>query len=282
MQVNDPTNVTASATGDGSILVSWENAQETHAHNRVEYRDITGSGSWTTASSSIAADATSYEITGLSAANEYEVRVTALNTAVAQVQTIETVADTSGSLGGAYFDLEDEYGTVRVWLDVDDGSSTPPTPPGARRIEVDIDTDDSAATVASAVGAAIDADSEFSATVSTDTVTATNTASQHVGDPAAGDSGFTVTVTTEGEDGDSAAVEADASVFTWPDTAGYYWAARVEDNATDWTYVLIVEGTAPYLSVRATPLLKFGDVISRANLADFVAGPEITPPSYVA
>jgi hypothetical protein len=121
--------------------------------------------------------------------------------AVAQVQTILCVADVAGSLGGTYFDLADDAGPVRVWLDVDNGSVAPATPSGGRLVEVNIAEDDGASTVAGKVQTAIHADSKFTATVDTATVGATNTPAGAVaGDVDDGDSGFTVTVTVEGAD----------------------------------------------------------------------------------
>ena len=68
--VNQPTDVSAVADSGTTITVSWTNAQTDHDNNQVEYRDITGGGSWTVASSAIAPGDTSYQITGLTATTE--------------------------------------------------------------------------------------------------------------------------------------------------------------------------------------------------------------------
>jgi hypothetical protein len=121
--------------------------------------------------------------------------------AVARVQTVLCVADVEESLSGTFFDIADEDGPVRVWLDVDGVSAPPEAPTGGRLLEVDIVEDDSAATVAGKVQTAIHADSKFTATVDTATVTVTNVYAGALADGVdSGDSGFTVTITTPGTD----------------------------------------------------------------------------------
>lgn len=79
MAALDPTNVTASVTATTAVKITWENAQVSHTNNKVEYLDVTGSGTWTTASAVISPSATEYEVTGLSVHNEYRFRVQALD-----------------------------------------------------------------------------------------------------------------------------------------------------------------------------------------------------------
>lgn len=76
-------------------------------------------------------------------------------------------------------------------------TSTDPAP-GGTGIQVSISEDDTADTVASAIQTAVDANANFGATVLTDTVTITNATVGEATDATAGDSGFTVTVTTQG------------------------------------------------------------------------------------
>lgn len=112
---------------------------------------------------------------------------------VTDVFTVTTVGDIAGSLGGKYFECSDYLGTVRVWLDVDNTSTAPATPSGGRRIEVDIATDATAAQVAAAVAAALEADQSFAAMVADATVTVTASTPGGRRAPSAGISGFTVT-----------------------------------------------------------------------------------------
>jgi len=112
--------------------------------------------------------------------------------------TILCVADVADSLDATFFVLQDVAGGVAFWFDVDDSGTTIPAGASAenRAIEITtIVTNDSAATVAAAVQVAIDADGQFSATVLTDTVTATAFNGGNLTDFADGDAGFTFTAT---------------------------------------------------------------------------------------
>jgi len=91
-----------------------------------------------------------------------------------EISKITTVADVADSLDGKYFLLYDKSGSVGVWIDVDNSGTGAPAGAlaAARQIEVTgVVTDDTAAAVAAAVQAAIDADSQFTATVSSNVVT---------------------------------------------------------------------------------------------------------------
>lgn len=116
----------------------------------------------------------------------------------AEVSKVITVADTAGSLGGLYFDLYDNVGPVRVWIDVANGSTAPSTPDGGRLLEVNISANDSAGTVATAVQTAVDADAKFVATVSTATVTITSSTTGTRIDISAATSTFSAFVSTQG------------------------------------------------------------------------------------
>lgn len=128
-----------------------------------------------------------------------------------EVTKITTVADSSGSLSGRSFfinaieaDSTTDVGfkTVEyyVWMDVDNGSSDP-SHSGKTGVEVDISSNDTANTVATAVKNALDALSNFSASVSTNEVTVTNANRGSVVDasePSSGNTGFTISTTTQG------------------------------------------------------------------------------------
>lgn len=77
--VSSPTSVGVTA-GAGSLDVSWGSPEETSGRTitgyQIEY-STSGTGSWTTASSSIAANSTSYTISGLNTSTAYYVRVAA-------------------------------------------------------------------------------------------------------------------------------------------------------------------------------------------------------------
>lgn len=92
--------------------------------------------------------------------------------------TITTVADSTGSLNSTYweFSAPNSDGTVvdyYVWYDVSSGG-TDPAVSGKTGVEVDIATDDTAPTVATATQAALDALSDVQASVSSDVVTMLN------------------------------------------------------------------------------------------------------------
>lgn len=89
-------------------------------------------------------------------------------------QTVTTVEDLAKSLNSKYFLLYTTDGdTYYVWIDVDN-SGVDPMIPDATGVEVDIAENDTAADVATAVAAAIDALDEFSAAAVSDVVTITN------------------------------------------------------------------------------------------------------------
>lgn len=103
------------------------------------------------------------------------------------------------SLGGKYFTMYDSAGAVRVWFDVDNLSVAPSTPIGGRLLEINITSGASANAVATALQTAVDADSQFSATVSTNSVVITDAAiGSRTNATDDGVSGCTVTVTQQG------------------------------------------------------------------------------------
>lgn len=118
---------------------------------------------------------------------------------VAEVTSITTVADVAASLDGKYFILYDDVGSVAFWFDVDNNGTAEPSHGATRSVEITtVVTGDSAATVATAVQGAVDADAKFSASVNSATVTVTASATGYRTDGTANTSGFTVSVTTQG------------------------------------------------------------------------------------
>jgi hypothetical protein len=125
-------------------------------------------------------------------------------TSVKEISTITTVADVAASLDAKYFVISDNVGTVGVWFDVDNNGTTIPSGASAcaRSIEVTtIVTGDSANTVATKVAAVLEADSKFVATAATNIVTVTDANYGARTNLTAGDSGFTMAVTTQGVSG---------------------------------------------------------------------------------
>ena len=130
---------------------------------------------------------------------------------VQEVTKITTTADSSGSLSGRSFfinaieadsttDVGFKIVEYYVWIDVDNGSSDPSIS-GKTGVEVNISANDTANTIATAVKNALDALSNFSASVSTNEVTVTNANRGSVVDAldrSTGGTGFTISTTTQG------------------------------------------------------------------------------------
>jgi len=130
----------------------------------------------------------------------------------AEISDLTTVADVGGDLDGTYFVLRERptpttNGAVAFWYDVDNSGTTIPSGAqrvvdnGGRAVEITtIVTGDSANTVASSTSTAVNADSAFSTSVSTNVVTITNASKFDAESPDVATSGFSVAVTTEGQD----------------------------------------------------------------------------------
>lgn len=118
--------------------------------------------------------------------------------------SITTVADVGGALGGTFFNFEtvDAEGVVTeryAWFDVDNGD-VDPAPAGKTGVEVDITSGDSAAAVATALQAALDALDDVNASVASDVVTLSNEyfgAVEDIEDGSAA-TGFTLAVSEAG------------------------------------------------------------------------------------
>src|SRR5690606_610371 len=124
---------------------------------------------------------------------------------------------------GAYFDIYDNAGPVRVWFDVDGLSVAPSVPMGGRLLEVDIVANDSAVAVATALNTDLDADSQFSSTRLNNVVTAADASvgvRSNVVDGNPG-TGFEFEVITQGAD----PVTIDGTYFIIYDINGAiaYW-----------------------------------------------------------
>jgi len=172
-------------------------------------------------------------VSGVSNYAATEAEITVSHTA--QVATIQAVAKASVP-AASYFLLDAAEGgpDYYVWMDTT-GSDVDPAIAGRTGVQVDISGDTTANDVASSVNTAIDALSEFSSTVSTDTVTVTWGASGVAIDPTDdGSTGFTLSVTTQGS---SQITYTGASSLAESETpAGEITVRREEDvlNVTDY------------------------------------------------
>jgi hypothetical protein len=119
---------------------------------------------------------------------------------VAQIQTVLCVADIAGSRNSKFFFIVSRLGTKYVvWLNVN-AAGVAPSIPGYTPIEVDVATGATGITIATAVAAALDALADFvAASGGTATVTVTDANAGFVAAGLnAGNSGFTVLITTPG------------------------------------------------------------------------------------
>ena len=107
----------------------------------------------------------------------------------AQVQTITTVADVAGSLGGKYFLIHTPTVKHYVWFNT--GSSVDPAPAGGwTEIEVAITSGASALLLQRLCKGVLDVFTGFNATVSGNVVTVTNVATGYAQPAIDADSGF--------------------------------------------------------------------------------------------
>ena len=147
----------------------------------------------------------------------YNVTVAGSAGAAAEVTDVTAVADVSGSLSGRYFLLNSTGTEYFVWIDVDNTSTSPDAAGkpleglGKTGIQVDINSNDGQNAVATAIQGAIDAETDFGASVLADVVTITNAANGEVADAAvaendAFDPGFAIAVTTQGDEAATAFV----------------------------------------------------------------------------
>ena len=119
----------------------------------------------------------------------------------AEVTRVKCVADSSDSLDGKYFDIYGAGGKTGVWIDVDNSGTSAPSGSGsyAQAIEVtEIETNDSAESVAIAVAEAVGDHANFTTRVEGDTVIITDAASASRTNASDGDTGFTISIDREG------------------------------------------------------------------------------------
>jgi len=131
---------------------------------------------------------------------QWKDEITGTDTSVKEVTYIDTVADSANSLDGKYFFIYSATDATKyhVWINTSGGSAVDPAPANSTAIEVAITTGDTANDIATAVKNAIDAMSDFVATVSTNRVTVTNADFGSCTDASDSNSGFTITVNTQG------------------------------------------------------------------------------------
>jgi len=266
--LSDPTLVKARATSDTTIALTWTDNATGEVYYKVERK--TGAGTYSTLSSTVAANAATYADTGLTTSTQYTYRVTALATTQAEIQEIECVAESAG-IDGTYFILYEDDGaggeqSRALWIDVDDSGTAEPVHGADVSTEITtITAGMTADQVASAIQAVINGLATFSASVLTDTITATSSISFLFTNADEGTSGFTITTTQEGnQNSDSAAVESNA-VYTQPDSTGEFLGAF--DGDTDWTLFLKVTGTAPFLKIQAWSIVE-GNSMSQLTQPD--------------
>lgn len=123
---------------------------------------------------------------------------------VFQVTQVTTVADASNSLAGTYFTIDNANDITQyyVWYNVS-GNGLDPSIAGLTPIRVNINTNDTANTVATNTGAAITAQAgtDFTTSVTTNVLTITNSLEGPSTNATPGTSGFTVSITTTGVSG---------------------------------------------------------------------------------
>lgn len=176
-------------------------------------------------------------VTGVANYNVTDVAINSV-TSISQVTDVVCVADVAGSLAGKYFLLSagDDGVDYYVWYKVS-GSGSDPAVASRTGILVNVTTNDTANAVASATQTVLDAETDFAASVVTDTVTVTNVLGGLTTDAAAGTSGFTTTVTTKG--GHSITYTASSSLSESSTAAGGITVARASSviSLTDyWRY----------------------------------------------
>jgi hypothetical protein len=120
------------------------------------------------------------------------------NAALFEITSVTTVADSGDSLNGTYFLIYSSGVYYYVWFNT--GAGIDPGLSLKTGIEVALTTNDSDTTVATKLQTVINAHTDFSAPAPVGTVvTITNAISGNVPDATAGDSGFTISITTQGD-----------------------------------------------------------------------------------
>ena len=127
--------------------------------------------------------------------------------AVAEETDVTTVADVADSLNETYFYFNTPANAYYVWFNT--GAGVDPAIAGRTGVEVTITTGDTAAAVATALQAELDALSDVTATVLVDVVSITNDVAGFVVDATdAGATGFTLLVTQQGSNSSRSLIES--------------------------------------------------------------------------
>lgn len=118
--------------------------------------------------------------------------------AVSEITKVTTTGADASNLSNTHFLIEDENGTVGVWFNYNSTGTDPHI--GDRSIPVALVTGDTPGTIATAIAAALEADSKFSATASANDVLITCVAGGSRTDGVAGNTGLAISVITQGSD----------------------------------------------------------------------------------
>jgi len=197
---------------------------------------------------------------------------------IAEVSEVTTVADVAGNLDGKYFTLSAPSEDFYVFLNSLDTSGIPdPGLSGATGIQVDYSDDDSAATIAAAINAAVDAEALLNSSVSGAIVTISNRdqgSATDISDGLSGNAtGFGFVIPTQGGDGpDDLSVHIDAGyVSNDPLVSGNN---GLEEIAAQ----IISEGSGSILAPTTNPRIDriVIDIIS--GTAELVSGTEAASP----
>jgi len=165
-----------------------------------------------------------------------------------EVTDITTVADVAGSLNNTYFTLNsaNDYHMYYIWFNVS-GTGTDPMIPNLTGLEVNINTGDSANTVASKLANAITViNANFNATALTNVVTVSNTEYGYTTDAADFSTGFGFSITTQGRGENAATNEILLSTLVSPaqavDQTARSMVHVINSNASELTYAFYLSG----------------------------------------
>lgn len=163
---------------------------------------------------------------------------------------INTVAGTSdATLGGKYFKLYDQNGSVAVWMNVN--GELEPLHGCNRSIQVILNPGDSANTIASTVAATVNVDAEFSASAVGNIIAITDAVNGIRTDATAETSTFTVSTTQQGTNDGVESIYSTSSVHIFPLTDND--AQTVSDKISESQTLLAVPvGNVALLFDRAT------------------------------
>lgn len=154
-------------------------------------------------------------------------------TGVAEVTSITCVADVADSLNGKYFTINSALNVTPyyVWFKTSGGATSDPAPANKTGVRVDISTGATAAQVATAVQEALDALSDFTATVLSTTATVTNANKGIATNAADVNTTFTITTTTQGAGEDTSSNKVLISELATP-------AQQVDETARSLCHVI--------------------------------------------